>query len=108
MPLETLSKGLPILNAGSLAETSIRLSSSLRLARRHLPAVDPSLSPQAPSASRVTSVTALDHVAGGKQPAFFSQISPVRWSVTVPSSLSVKRIAGQATPFDCEASSPFA
>src|ERR1700740_1898611 len=108
MPLDTLSKWFPVRKAGSLAETSIRLSSSLRLGSRHFPAVDPSLSPQAPSASCVTSVTAFDHVVGSNQPVFFSQMSPLTWLVTVPSWLSVKRIAGQATPFDSEASSPLA
>src|SRR5208283_3916932 len=101
-----LVKGLPAGSAGWLWETSTRLSSSLRLGRRQSPALDPSLSPLLPLASRLTSARALVQVAGLKVAAFFSQTRPVSWSVTVPSELSVKRVAGQATPAKREASSP--
>ena len=43
-----------------------------------------------------------------KQPASFSQTRPVRWSVTVPFALSVKRLPGQAPPFAAATSSPLA
>src|SRR5579859_2304614 len=106
MSVATLMNGFPSVNAGLLADGSIRLSSSTRLGSRHWPGVEPSLSPHPPLASPFASATAADHTAGAKQPPFLSQIRPVKLSVTVPSWLSVSRCCGQATPFFRSPSSP--
>jgi len=84
----TLLNGAPADRAGLLRETSTRLSNSLMLGMRHWPAVDPSLRPHWPLASWLAADKAVDHAAGEKHPAFFNQMSPVNWSVTVPSLLS--------------------
>jgi hypothetical protein len=54
------------------------LSSSFRLGSRQSPGFDPSARPQAPEATWFTSTKAVAKSAGLKQPAFLSQISPVR------------------------------
>ena len=83
------------------------LCSSLTLGSLQSPALEPSVSPHHPDDSPLQSTRALFHVLDPKQSAFFSHISPVRWSVTVPSPLSVHLGSGHATPLRKSPSSLF-
>jgi hypothetical protein len=97
-PPATLTNGLPAVRAGADADSSTMLSISQTFGTRHSPAFEPSLNPQAPLASCCASAMAVVHSVDARQPAVLSHTSPVSASLTVPSPLSTKRVAGQATP----------
>ena len=68
------------------------------VASRQAPATEPSVRPQAPLAKVLASDYAMGQVLKPRQSTSFSQINPVRLSVTVPSALSVN-LGSTETPF---------
>src|SRR5512133_2676799 len=99
-------KGWLFGRAGLTLEMSVRLFSCSTVGSAQFPAAEPSVRPQAPLARVLAEVSAVVQAVAPKQLAFFSQIRPVRLSLTVPSPLSLKRGTGQTTPFWIAPSSP--
>src|SRR5512133_3560792 len=102
----TVLKGCPFGRAGLTLEMSVRLAICSALGSAQSPAAEPSVRPQAPLARVLAEESAVVQVLVSKQLAFFSQSSPVRLSLIVPSPLSLKRGTGQTTPFWMAPSSP--